>query len=152
MSTLCQKWLKKNGFFSKSSRFRVVWTIQFCLNFTSMWPKYLSNNVWRDIRLPMSAIETVAGKSLTLNLLQKLIFRSGILYMYYHCWCWHWSLKSLHTLFKKKWLTIFDKVLTIADADIEVWSLSIHYLKRKWLTIFDKVLTPFWKTFLWLKQ
>ena len=23
---------------------------------------------------------------------------------------------------------------------------------KKWLTIFDKVLTPFWKTFLWLKQ
>ena len=23
---------------------------------------------------------------------------------------------------------------------------------QKWLTIFDKVLTPFWKTFLWLKQ
>ena len=23
---------------------------------------------------------------------------------------------------------------------------------KKWLTIFDKVLTPVWKTFLWLKQ
>ena len=37
----------KNGlkkpvfFFSKSSQFRVVWTIQFCSNFTSMWPQIL---------------------------------------------------------------------------------------------------------------
>ena len=51
----------KNGFkklvflLSKSSKFRVVWTIQFYSNFTSMWSKYLSNNVWRDFRLPMSA-------------------------------------------------------------------------------------------------
>ena len=66
---------------------------------------------------------------------------------------------------------------TIADTDIGSLSLSIHYLisiwnhmlvkfeqnrmvrtlqnfelfDKKW-TIFDKVLTPFWETFLWLKQ
>ena len=27
-----------------------------------MWSKYLSDNVWRDFRLPMSALATVAGK------------------------------------------------------------------------------------------
>ena len=32
--------------------------------FTSMWSKYLSNNVWRDFRLLMSALATVALKSL----------------------------------------------------------------------------------------
>ena len=48
----------------------------------------------------MSALETVAGKSLTANLLQKLIFRSGILC--YHCADTDTeSLKSLHTLFDK---------------------------------------------------
>ena len=42
-------------------------------------------NVWRDFRLPMSALATLARKSFKgkFKLLQKLIFRSGILY--YHC-------------------------------------------------------------------
>ena len=44
-----------NNFWSKSSKFCILWTIRFCSNFTSMWSKYLSNNVWRDFRLPMSA-------------------------------------------------------------------------------------------------
>ena len=84
----------------KSSKFHVVWTIPFCSNSTSMWSKYLSNNVWRDFRLPMPALATVAGKNFNGKFTTKLIFRSGILY--YHCWCWHWkSIKSLHTLFDK---------------------------------------------------
>ena len=29
---------------------------------------------------------------------------------------------------------------------------NIELFDKKWLSIFDKVLTPFWKTFLWLKQ
>ena len=29
---------------------------------------------------------------------------------------------------------------------------SFELFDKKWLTIFDKVLTPFWKTFLYLKQ
>ena len=34
-----------------------------------------------------------------------------------------------------------------------VWTLQNFMLfDKKWITIFDKVLTPFWKTFLWLKQ
>ena len=40
----------KNGFkkpsvFVKKLKLRVVWTLQFCSNFTSMWSKYLLNNV-----------------------------------------------------------------------------------------------------------
>ena len=59
-----QKWRQhfvKNGqpFFSKSLKFCIVRIIQFCSNFTSMWSKYLSNNVWRDFRLLMSASATV---------------------------------------------------------------------------------------------
>ena len=45
-----------NHFLSKSSKFCIVWTIGFCSNFTSMWSKYLSNNVWRDFKLQMSAL------------------------------------------------------------------------------------------------
>ena len=44
-----------NQFLSKSSKFCIVRTIRIYSNFTSMWSKYLSNNVWRDYRLPMSA-------------------------------------------------------------------------------------------------
>ena len=29
---------------------------------------------------------------------------------------------------------------------------NFELFDKKWLTIFDNVLTPFWKTFLWLKQ
>ena len=54
--------------------------------------------LWRDFRLSMSALATVKGKNLTANLLQKLIYRSGIL-----CYTVHdadiGSLKSLQTLF-----------------------------------------------------
>ena len=53
---------KKNGL-SKSSKFCVVWTIRFCSNFTSMWYKHVFKNVRRDLRLSMSALATVAGKS-----------------------------------------------------------------------------------------
>ena len=35
-------------------------------------------NVWRDFKLPMSAIVTVTGKSFTANILQTLIIRSFI--------------------------------------------------------------------------
>ena len=68
-------------FWSKTSKVRVVWTIRFCSNFTSMWYKHFSRNVWRDFWLPMSALAMVVG--LGKSLLQKLIFRSGILC--YHC-------------------------------------------------------------------
>ena len=64
-------------FLSKSSKFRVVWTVQFCSNFTSMWSKYLSNNVWRDFRLPMSALASVAGKSFNVKFPAKFDFPIG---------------------------------------------------------------------------
>ena len=60
-STLCQKWL--TIFCQKAQKIYVVPTIQFCSNFTSMWSKYLSNNVWRDLRLRMPVLATVARKS-----------------------------------------------------------------------------------------
>ena len=57
------------------------------------------------------------------------------------------SLKSLHALFDKYLDHMkFEKnrmVRTIQNFEL---------FDKKWLAIFDKVLTPFWKTFLWLKQ
>ena len=54
-SILCQKLL--SIFLSKSIRFSTA--IQFCSNFTNMWPKHLPNNVWRDFRLPISALAMI---------------------------------------------------------------------------------------------
>ena len=50
----------------------------------------------------MSALVKVARESLKANLVQKLIFRSSILY--YHC--------QNVELFDRNWFTIFDIVLT----------------------------------------
>ena len=44
-----------NHFLSKSTKFCMVRSIRFCSNCTSMWFKHVSNNVWRDFRLSMSA-------------------------------------------------------------------------------------------------
>ena len=58
------------------------------------------------------------------------------------------SLKSLHKLFNK----YLDHMLVKFEQNRMVWTIQNFVLfVKKWLTIFDKVLTPFWKTFLWLK-
>ena len=57
--------------------------------------------------------------------------------------------KSLHILFYK----YLDHVLVKIEQNRMVRTIQIFELfDQKWLTIFYKVLTPFWKTFLWLKQ
>ena len=59
------------------------------------------------------------------------------------------SLKSLHILFDK----YFDHMLVEFEQNRMVRTIpNFELLTKKWLFIFDKVLTPFWKTFLWLKQ
>ena len=75
-STLFEK-KKKRFVLSESSKFRVVGTTQFCSNFTRMWSKYISNNAWRDFRLPMSALITVAGKSFYGKFNAKIDFPLG---------------------------------------------------------------------------
>ena len=71
-----------------------------------MWSKYLSNNVWRDFRPPISALATVAGWNFKgANLLQKLISRSVVYITIVDADIR--SLKSLHTLFDK----YFDHML-----------------------------------------
>ena len=61
-STLCQNGSKNHGFFGQKLKFGVVWHIYFCSNFTSMWYKHFQRNVWRDLRLPMSAFATAVWK------------------------------------------------------------------------------------------
>ena len=96
-STLCIKWL--NIFLPKSSIFCTVRTIQFCSNYTSMWSKYLSNNVWRDFRLPMSASAMVTwitrSENRFLQYLPLKLFPATVANADIE------SLKSLHTLFSK---------------------------------------------------
>ena len=59
------------------------------------------------------------------------------------------SLKSLHTVFGK----YFDHMLVKFEQNSMVRTLkNVELFDKEWLNIFDKVLTPFWKTFLWLKQ
>ena len=60
-----------------------------------IYKQTFSRNVWRDSRLPMSTLATVAGKNFNDKFLQKIIFRSGIVDADIG------SLKSLHTLFDK---------------------------------------------------
>ena len=51
-STLSQKWLTI-FFLPKSSKVCIFRTIWCCSNFRGMWSKYLPNNVWRNLRLPL---------------------------------------------------------------------------------------------------
>ena len=64
-----------------------------------MWFKYLPNNVWRDFRLLMLALATVAGNSFNGKFTAKLIFRSSNYVTITDADSG--SLKSLHTLFGK---------------------------------------------------
>ena len=53
------------------------------------------------------------------------------------------SLKSFHTLIKHKHMLVkFEQNRKIRTTQ------NFVLCDKKWLTIFDKVLTPFWKTFL----
>ena len=46
-----------------------------------------------------------------------------------------------------------DHMLVKFEQNIMVRTIqNFELFDKKWLTIFDKVLTPFWKTLLWLKQ
>ena len=105
VNSLSKMVFKKNlVFLPKSSTFRVVWTIQLCSNFTSMWYKHFSRNVCRDFRLPMSALASVARKSFNGKFAATIGFPIG-----------HFMLPLLML-------------------KLEVLSLSIHYLISIWTT------------------
>ena len=73
-------------FCQKSSKFCLIHTKRFCSNFTCIWPKYLSNNVWRDFRLLMLGSIMVTNLPLKIFCATVAIADNG-------------SEKSHHTLF-----------------------------------------------------
>ena len=102
-TTLLQKWFQK-WVFVKTSKFCIFQSIRFCSNFISLFSKYLSNNVWRYFRLPMSAIAIVAWKSFSCKFSAKTKF------------------------------PIWDFMLPLLMLTLEVLSLSMHYFIRIWTT------------------
>ena len=107
--------------------------------------------MWRDYRLLISALATVAGKSSNCKFTAKIDFRSGKYYVTIADTDIE-SVSPLRTLFDKylyHMLVKFEQnrmVRTIQNFEL------FNKKKKKWLTIFDKVLTPFWKMFLSLKH
>ena len=78
LSKICFFFLDNRFFFQKA---QILGSLNdmFCSNFNSVWYKHLLRNVRRIFGLPMSEQATVARKRFTVNLPQKLIFRSDIL-------------------------------------------------------------------------
>ena len=82
----------------------------------------------------MTALAMVAGKSLTAHLLQKLIFRSGILC--YHCWYWHWNSKvSPYNIWE-----VFGSHVG------EIWTKSYSSNHTKFCGFRQKMVNHFWKS------
>ena len=69
-------------FFVKKLKFCEVRSVPFTLNFTSMWFKYLSNNVWR-VKTSNVSISNGSREDFLRQIysVQKLIFRSGFFYI-----------------------------------------------------------------------
>ena len=96
----------------------------------------------------MPALATAARKSFNGKFTAKIDFLIGH-FMLPLLMLTFGSLKSLHTLFDK----YLDHMLVKFEQNRMVRTIqNVVLLDKKWLTIFDKVLTPFWKTFLCLKQ
>ena len=120
-----------------------------------MWSKYLSNmsnNVWRDFRLPMSALATVAGKSFNGKFTAKIDFPMRYLF-YQGADAGIGSLKSLHTLFHK----YLDHMLVKFEQNRAVRTIQFLELfdqkkKKKMINHFWQSVDAILETFLWLKQ
>ena len=122
--------------------------MRFFSNFTSMCSKYLSNNIWRDhsnVNISNGNVKYPSGKSIfAVNLLLKLfpatVANADI-----------GSQKSLHTLFD----TYLNHRLVKFEQNCMVQTtrnLELFWQKPGFFNHFYNALTPFWKTFLWLKQ
>ena len=88
----------------------------------------------------MSALATAEGKSFNGKFAAKIDFPIGH-FMLPLLYADILNLKSLHTLFDK----YLDHMLVKFEQN-----RMVRIMQN--IEIFDKVLTPFWKTFLWLKQ
>ena len=90
----------------------------------------------------MSALATVAGKNFNNKFTAKIDFPIGYFYVTIAN-ADIGSLKSLHTLFV--FGPHAGEIWTKSRGLI--YKILSFLTKKKWLTIFDKVLTPFWKSF-----
>ena len=88
---------------SKRSKFCTFRTIRFGSNLASMWSKCVSNNVWRDFRLPVSSFAMVAQESFNGKFTTKIGFPIG------------------------------NFMLLLLTLTLEVWSLDLHTLFDKYL-------------------
>ena len=126
--------------------------MQLCSNFTSLWSKYLSNNVWRDFRLRTSALATAAGESFNSNVFFFFFFFFFLQNSKFYITIFDGdivSLKSIHTLFDK----YLDYMMVKFEQNRMVQTIqNFDLFDKKWLSFFDKVFTPIYKTFLWLKR
>ena len=97
----------------------------------------------------MSVLAMVAGKSFNCKFTAKIDFPIEYLIFYVTIADADIeSLKSFHALFD----IFFDHMLVEFGKNCMVRTIqNFELFDKKWLTIFDKVLTPFWKTFLLLK-
>ena len=135
-------------FWSKSSIFCIVRTTRFCSNFTSVWSKYVSNNVWRDfnttsnvsisngnIKYPI--VKSIFAVNLLLKLFPATVANANIA-----------SLKSLHTFLIKclyYMLVKFEQSRIVQTTrNFKLFDKKLSFLKP----FLTKALTPFWKTFL----
>ena len=89
------KLVLKSSVFVKKLKFCAFQTILFGSNFASMLTKYVSNNVWRDFRLPVSSFATVVGKRFNGKFTAKIDFPI----LCDHYWRWHWKSKFSSQIF-----------------------------------------------------
>ena len=127
VNALSKMVFKNPVFYQTSSRFRALWPIQFCSNSTSMWSKWLSNNVWRYFRRPMSAEATVAEQSFNGKFTAKID---------YHRWCWHW--KSKFSPYIIWWV--------FGPNAGEIWKKSYGLSYSKFWAFWQKLVNYFWQS------
>ena len=110
--TLCQK---RFHCFVKSSKFWVIRTIRFCSNFISMWSQYLSNNVRRDFKLPMSASAIISNGNIKYSIGKSIfiVWRNSTN-------TWFWRMQRIFLSF----LDIFD-LLNPNPNDASAYMLSV---------------------------
>ena len=139
-TTLSQKWL--TIFCQKSSKFCIFRTMRFCSNFTSMWFKYLSNNVWRDFRLKNVSVSNgnlkfPIGKPIFAVNLSLKLSRTTVTNATTE------SLKSLHTLFD----TFSDYILAKFEPNRIVWNVQKLNYWTKNQVLLKPFLTKRWSHF-----
>ena len=113
INALSKMVLKNSVFCEKAQNFVPFCTVRFGSNFGSMLSKYLANNVWREVRLSMSAFATVARKSYNGKFTAKIAFPIGHFNLPLITDADIGSLKSLHTLFDKH----LDRMLVKFEQD-----------------------------------